>query len=92
MCDDRNVFLIGIDLIKLTKMIFSNLQDAFEWQQGKKYCATADPYKTDTGARGRMWYPHSEEEQKRVGRWLVAKVITPSIGFFGQKCDFYRNF
>ena len=84
------MFLIGIDLIKLTKMIFSNLKDAFEWQQGKKYCATADPYKTDTGARGRMWYPHSEEEQKRVGRWLVAKVTASSIGFFDQKCDFIQ--
>ena len=86
------MFLIGIDLIKLTKMIFSNLKDAFEWQQGKKYCATADPYKTDTGARGRMWYPHSEEEQKRVGRWLVAKVTAPSVGFLDQIAIFIEIF
>ena len=66
----------------LAKIVFSNIKTAFEWQQGKKYCATADPYKTDTGARGRMWYPHSEEEQKRVGRWLVGKVIPQKTPIF----------
>ena len=64
------------------KTVLSNIKTAFEWQQGKKYCATADPYKTDTGARGRMWYPHSEEEQKRVGRWLVGKVIPEKTPIF----------
>ena len=53
------------------------MKDPFEWDQAKKYCETIDPYKTDTGPRGRMWYPHSEEEQKRVGRWLVSKVRAP---------------
>jgi len=66
----------------LAKIVFSNIKTAFEWPQGKKYCATADPYKTDTGARGRMWYPHSEEEQKRVGRWLVGKVIPQKTPIF----------
>jgi len=63
-----------------------NIKTAFEWQQGKKYCATADPYKTDTGARGRMWYPHSEEEQKRVGRWLVGKMKEGDIQHKIDQC------
>ena len=50
------------------------MNDAYEWEKAKKYCETMDSHKTDTGARGRLWYPHSEEEQKRVGRWLVGKV------------------
>ena len=61
----------------LHKNIFSNMNDAYEWEKAKKYCETMDSHKTDTGARGRLWYPHSEEEQKRVGRWLVGKVKSP---------------
>ena len=53
------------------------MNDAYEWEKAKKYCETMDSHKTDTGARGRLWYPHSEEEQKRVGRWLVGKVKPP---------------
>jgi len=63
-----------------------NMKDPFEWDQAKKYCETIDPYKTDTGPRGRMWYPHSEEEQKRVGRWLVSKMKEGDIQHKIDQC------
>ena len=56
---------------KIRKFQFSNINDAFEWEEAKAHCEEMDPFKTKTGPRGRMWYPHSEEEQKLVGKWLI---------------------
>lgn len=63
-----------------------NIKQSYEWPDAKRYCEKTDPHKTLTGPRGRMWYPHSEEEQRRVGKWLVQKMKEGDIQHKIDQC------